>query len=357
MLLFIADYPNKASEKDGMMQRIAAIDSQFADVERAYLKISFLRHLSGAKERPSKKVTVYRWNFFRHFFSILLLAFRANCIYVHSVGNALAILPLYLVRKLVTDMHGAVPEEFSLAGKRLAAIRYAPVEWVAVRCSRAIVTVSGTMAEHFKNKYALTTIPSFNVPIFDEVTVKERPQRSRVDAPTVIYAGGAQAWQNVDLMLDAMRKAQANCQFIILTGDLGLFRQKVSERSLSGIEIASVPKCEVYGYYARSDYGFVLREDTLVNRVACPTKLVEYLSCGVIPIVIQPRIGDFDRYGYSYLTLESFIRGELPAAAELEAMRANNFRVIESMKSGALLEMRRLVALCREKEGATPHES
>jgi hypothetical protein len=353
MLLFIADYPDAASEKDGMMQRIMAIDRQFADVARSYLKVSLFRHLPGTR-RCSGNLTVYRLNLFRHLSTIVRLVLKATCIYIHSVGNALAILPLYLTRKMVTDMHGAVPEEFQLAGRRLAAARYVPVEWVAVRLSRAVVTVSGAMAEHLQRKYRLPRLRFFNVPIFDEVTQKQaaRPERAR---PVVIYAGGAQAWQNVDLMLEAMARVQERCGFVVLTGDVDLFRHKILGMGMTGVTIASVPKSEVYGHYANADYGFVLRDDTTVNRVACPTKLVEYLSCGVIPIVLQPRIGDFDDRGYAYLTLDSFMNGAFPSEDELEAMKARNYAVIEDMKRGALNEMQRLVEFCGGRTKTVAH--
>ena len=351
MLLFLSSYPDAASEKDGMMQRINSIDRQFNSVERAYLKVSVLGNLHGRKERRNGNLTIYRLNLFLHLLTIMRLLLHARCIYVHSVGNVLALLPVYLFRKVVTDMHGAVPEEFQLAGRPAAAARYAPVERVAVLRSRAVVTVSHAMAEHLKAKYRLPNLPFLNVPIFDEVTL-ERGEGPAAAKPTVIYAGGAQAWQNVELMLDAMTKSQGACDFVILTGDADTFRSKISERKLSGVTIATVAKEEVYGYYARADYGFVLREDTVVNRVACPTKLVEYLSCGVIPIVIQPVIGDFDRYGYSYLTLDRFIRGDFPSPAETGEMRINNYRVIRSMKEGALQEMHRLVGLCSQGERA-----
>jgi hypothetical protein len=96
MILFVADYPGPENEKDGMMQRIAAVDARFSDVERSYLKISFVRFLRGEKNKRSDLLTVYRLNFFLHFLLIVYLACKANCIYVHSVGNALAILPFYL---------------------------------------------------------------------------------------------------------------------------------------------------------------------------------------------------------------------------------------------------------------------
>lgn len=328
------------------MQRVAAVDAHFADAERAYLKISFVGNLSAFRERRDDKLSIYRLNFFKHFATILRLAFGADCIYVHSIGNALAILPLYLFRKVVTDMHGAVPEEFLSSGKRAAWLRYVPVEWVVVRFSRCVVTVSNAMAEHLRIKYRLPGLRFFNVPIFDEVEVA-KSRTGNEALPKVVYAGGAQAWQNVDLMLQSMAKAESFCNFTLLTGDVATFRQKVAALGLRDVEIVSVPKQEVYRYYADADYGFVLRDDTIVNRVACPTKLVEYLSCGVIPIVIQPRIGDFLENGYSYLTLERFVNGDFPAAQELEEMKANNYRVVAAMKGGAIQQMQRLAEKCR----------
>ncbi|GFO56564.1 hypothetical protein GMSM_35710 [Geomonas sp. Red276] len=345
MMLFVADYPGPHNEKDGMMQRIAAIDNRFSSVNRSYLKVSLVGNLKAGKERRSELLTIYRLNLFLHLPLILYLALTARCIYVHSVGNALAILPLYIFRRCVTDMHGVVPDEFQMAGRRLAAWRYRLVERVAVKNSLAIVTVSGAMADHYLRKYGIPRDRVVNVPIFDEAGAVPR-RESTGNAPLVVYAGGTQAWQNVDLMVSTIKEVGARCRFLILTGDVTGFREKLSDHSTSEIEIKSVPKKEVYCYYAQADLGFVLRDDDLVNRVACPTKLVEYLSCGVIPIVIQPAIGDFDTFGYCYLTLADFLHQELPSPERLEEMREKNYRVIEEMKSSALSEMQRLVNLC-----------
>ena len=53
--------------------------------------------------------------------------------------------------------------------------------------------------------------------------------------------------------------------------------------------------------------GFVLRDDVLVNRVACPTKLLEYIQYGVLPIVLSDAIGDFKELGYKYIGLDDFV--------------------------------------------------
>jgi hypothetical protein len=354
MILFISEYPGAHNEKDGMMQRVAAIDERFAGYERIYLKISFLRYLLPDRRPVATKAIAYRLNLFVHLPLILVLISRARIVYVHSVGNALAIVPAYLFKRVVTDLHGAVPEEFRMAGKVLAAWRYEIVERIAVKFSWRLVAVSSAMVAHINDKYRSAGPTFLKIPIFDDVPAGERHIR-HPDAPlTVVYAGGVQTWQNIDLMLEAMRTTAAPCRYVILTGDETAFRMRAETIGLEGkLQIASVPKHEVYDHYRSADLGFVLRDDTLVNRVACPTKLVEYLTCGVVPIVIQPRIGDFADLGYEYVTLDDFIRGEIPAAEELDAMRMANYRVIHGLREAAGTEMERLVALCKGEGGAS----
>lgn len=354
MILFLSEYPGAHNEKDGMMQRVAAIDERFAGHERIYLKISFLRYLLTDKRSVATNATAYRLNLFVHLPLIFALISRARVVYVHSVGNALAIIPAYLFKRVVTDLHGAVPEEFRVAGKPMAAWRYELVERIVVRFSWRLIAVSSAMVAHINDKYQSVSPTFLKIPIFDDVPAVERDIR-RPGAPlTVVYVGGVQTWQNVDLMLEAMQTTAALCRYVILTGDETTFKVRAEATGLEGkLQIASVPKHEVYDHYRSADLGFVLRDDTLVNRVACPTKLVEYLACGVIPIVIQPRIGDFADLGYEYVTLDNFIRGEIPAAAELDAMRRTNYRVIHGLREAAGTEMERLVALCKGEGGAS----
>jgi hypothetical protein len=96
-------------------------------------------------------------------------------------------------------------------------------------------------------------------------------------------------------------------------------------------ECDTVPQDSVKERYLQSTYGFVLRGDNLINNVACPTKLVEYMFWGVIPIVIQPAIGDFMELGYQYLTLAEFVNGSLPDQERLCAMRIRNRELVDRL--------------------------
>lgn len=341
MLLFFSAYPTSIEARDGMMQRIVAIDSLFSGRSRTYIKVNFFSQWKLRKEEPSLHVKVYKVNFFLHFSLLIYLIIIARCIYVHSLGNALALLPFYPFVKVLTDMHGAMPEELKMQGKKLACLRYELVERYVVRQSKIIVSVSKAMSNHFRKKYKSPNLPIIEVPIFDSQEWKVGKSRKI----PLIYSGGIQAWQNVDLMLQALKKAPREC--LVLTGEVAAFQQKVQKNGLNEIiTIKSVRKEEVYDHYVTANFGFVLRDDSVVNRVACPTKLVEYLSCGVIPIVLEPAIGDFAHYGYEYISLKDYVAGALPTASDIENMRKKNYEVIERMRLFAIGEARRLVAAC-----------
>lgn len=353
MILFVADYPAPSTAHDGMMQRIAAIDRRFASVRRTYLKVSLVGNLRGSRRQVDGTLEVCRLNLFLHLPAIVRLVLAARCVYIHSVGNALAVLPFYLLRPTVTDLHGAVPEEFEMSGRRFPAWRYRLVERFAVRHSRLLVAVSNAMAEHMRAKYPKWSLPLVTVPIFEEVTPPKRPEHSGPAAPLVIYAGGTQPWQNVDRMIEAIRARIETCRFTILSGSVPLFREKLAAAGIGGrVTVECVPKDEVYHSFAQADFGFVLRDDILVNRVACPTKLVEYLACGVIPIVIQPEIGDFRDLGFACVTLDEFLDGRLPGGEALDAMRSVNYGVVERLRRQSRDGLECLATFCADGAGA-----
>ncbi len=344
MILFISKYPDKATEKDGMMQRVAAVDRRFADRKRVYLWIRFFGNARRRSEQLSERLSVLRVNFFLHFFLILRLGFSARGIYVHSVHNGFRALPLYLRGNVFTDLHGVFPEEMAYYGKKFASVLYGLIEWTAIRRSRAVIVVTDAMADHLRAKYGDFRAGIYTIPIFDDFPIGGTSKR-KADTLAAIYSGGSQKWQNIELMMDAMSRARQKYSFVILTPDIPFFEQRAAEYGLMDrVKMLSLPKSAVYEHYLRADLGFVLRDDSIVNRAACPTKLVEYLACGVIPIVLQPEIGDFARRGYSWIGLEQFVNDDLPSRDELETMRSNNYRLLRCMRDTADETMRRMAA-------------
>jgi hypothetical protein len=347
MILFIANYPDKSGEKDGMAQRVIAIDGYFAQRERIYLGIRFFGNLRLRTFQPAEKLRVYKVNFFLHSLLILYLGCKARGIYVHSVHNGFRALPYYILRykNIFTDMHGVFPEELDYYGKKTASWLYGIVEKITVRGSRATIVVSNAMGKHLCKKYGNLRCRMYIIPIFDDVTIEEARAGRRQGMPSFIYSGGAQKWQNLDLMMESVKKVHRLCSVTILTPEIEIFRQKLQEHGLARtVQVLSVPKHGVYDYYCRSDLGYILRDNSIVNRAACPTKLVEYLACGVIPIVLQPEIGDFADMGYSCITLDRLADGKLPSGEELAAMRDNNYRIIREIRTSARTALQKMLA-------------
>jgi hypothetical protein len=337
MLVFISDYPNQQNEKDGMIQRIAAIDKIFCNSKRMYLDIHIhpFLHLFPSRIKHNDDLTVWKINI------IWLLFFIPNIllskmVYVHSIYNAYKILFLYkfIGNKIITDMHGVVPEELAFLGYEKLAKQYNITEESVLRNSHSIVTVTDSMKQHFCNKYKNIQIESINLPIFDNENYKlEQMTPMGNKTHTILYSGGSQKWQNLDSMLEFASRFVEEFNFIFLTGDIEIFTKKLSAYSLNDkVELKSVNKDKVYEEYKKADFGFVLRDDNTVNRVSCPTKLIEYLASGLIPIVLQPEIGDFNKLGYKYLLLDELSKGNIPEKNKIEEMRRHNLLVLETLQ-------------------------
>ena len=82
-------------------------------------------------------------------------------------------------------------------------------------------------------------------------------------------------------------------RLLVLTGipSLPIARRDITPELENEITIMSVNRPEVARYLSASDVAILLREESVVNRVASPTKFSEYLLCG-LPVIISPQVGD-----------------------------------------------------------------
>jgi len=327
MILIISKYPTAANEKDGMIQRIAAIDNIIDAQQKIYLDISYKKNLITKKTRTSTNTSVYETNIVFGLFIASYFAITANKIYVHSILNAIKILPLYFFsKKILTDLHGIVPEELHMQGRIYSSKIFSIVEHIVFYRSLKLITVTNAMKEYLVKKYN-QRINISTVPIFDSISNIQKINITS-NKLTIIYTGGSQKWQNVDLMFSAIKQTSNKYNYILLSGDIDTFNKKAYEHGLDNtITIASVGKDEIYSWYSKADLGFVLRDDIAVNNVACPTKLIEYLINGVVPIVIHPNIGDFNSMGYCYITLDEFLNSQF-SESEIAAKRMKNYEIV-----------------------------
>ncbi|MBB2954348.1 glycosyl transferase family 1 [Sphingobacterium sp. JUb56] len=311
MVLFLAAYPKKENLKDGMIQRIASVDRCFSDVPRVYLSFSTIRAFKRFHKKEGDLVDIYRCHIILDFFFIMSLISKSTKIYIHSLYNVIYSLfyLLFFHKKYIFDAHGVVPEELEMEGRKFSSIIYNKCEsFIFSRKKLTVVCVTDAMINHFKSKYINTNAKFVRYSIFPENIYNQQKDQyfsdteKADDLVNIVYSGNTQKWQNIELMLKIIAENLGSCNynFLILTGEQAKMQSLVDAYIPSGhhIMVRSVEPEELFPIYLKSHYGFVLRDDILVNNVACPTKLIEYLYYGITPIILSDNIGDFKKYGY-----------------------------------------------------------
>lgn len=319
------------------MQRIKNVDACLTSEKRIYLYISFTKNIFKRKQIINENLIYYELNYFIHFFNIINLTHRCQIIYIHSIWNYLGIMHLNLRRKrIILDVHGVVPEELAFYGKKMLSKIFSFFERRLIKKLSKIVFVNNSMKSYYNQKYGETiklkqqlVYPIFSYNVFaqkmtfqEEMTFKKEIGIDKKDI-VFIYSGNLQKWQNFDAILASISLLnRENNKFIILTNDFDLAQKKLSDKIggeflRSKIILKTVSPLELYRYYQISNYGFILRDNHVLNKVSMPTKLIEYLFYGIIPIVDYVNLGDFERLGYEYIS-KTELSLDLPANKSLK---------------------------------------
>jgi len=326
-IAFVSTFPTEANMRDGYFRRIHSVDQAFGDIGRIHLDIRFGKNLRKKIVYRDQNMQVMHLNAFLHFFLIGSVLRRSGIIYIHSIAKIPSILLHLILLKnrvpFVLDLHGVMVEELKLSGKKIKAFLYSWIESYCFKHGSLNVYVSEVMQTHLQTKYSDYSGESL---IF--ATNSNPPPATRTSAPLsdrapgevlMIYSGNCQPWQNIDLMLDTMQKLAApRIKFLILSGQKKRFEHYIRRKKIPAgkISVISVKPEELESYYELAHYGFILRDDILVNRVANPTKLAEYLQFGIIPVVKLVDIGDYARYEYEYIPFEELKDGLLPRKSQ-----------------------------------------
>lgn len=340
-VVFFGGYFYPERQHDGYFQRIQIVDRLFQNHWRLYVETEQLRGREVWFDRPEPNILVLRvtgdWKR-RVMARVIALAAvaRSRRIYFHSVlrmydGRFGYLLYLPLIRKAV-DIHGVVPEEFRMHNDFFSALIFDREEYLAVRKAGIVIVVTNAMRQYLEQKFRSNfRARAIEFPMFPIFTpyVGSRPLVG--GKPIVVYAGGLHRWQQIPKMIDAIIKTSEYCVHQFYCSEPDLVRAMIPDGLLNGITIDQKPHAELMEIYSRCHYGFILREDIIVNRVACPTKLVEYIAMGIVPIVDSEDIGDFKKMGMRFVTLAQLLAADLPDEDIRMQMAAHNLGVYEKL--------------------------
>lgn len=241
---------------------------------------------------------------------------------IHAHGNVIALSALLLKKlnrriRVITDAHGCVSAEYKY---EVGDFDKHWVKWLdeiekkVIQKSDEIIFVSKRMKEYYQNLYQ-TEIEHARVincacQDYQKISLSARKYKRREleldDRIVFVYLGSYRKYQMAEetIQLFAQIKQHiSEAHFLILTSHGSLFSNALHKAGIlkSDFTIIGVPQEEVRNYLCTADFGFLLREDSVVNNVASPTKFAEYLMSGV-PAILTHCIGDYSEFTREYDT-------------------------------------------------------
>jgi hypothetical protein len=159
--------------------------------------------------------------------------------------------------------------------------------------------------------------------------------RNKRSVPRVVYSGGIQKWQNINQTLDFIIALKDSIEFSLAILDPEKTRQRLIESGFNSDLVINAVKVvdteEMRRIYLQSNYGICFRDDSVVNRVACPTKIIEYLEFDIVPILTFSEVGDFKSHGMKFLTMDGVLKDGFPTEKNRKAMVEHNRQVLKDL--------------------------
>jgi len=208
----------------------------------------------------------------------------------------------------VLDVRGAVSEETALKrGRGLRSRFLLQRERTAIRDAGRICCVSQNMKQWIQRqtgRQSVEVIPCcVNAEVFafrPEARLSLRQKWGILDDELLFcYSGGLAPWQRIQDVIALFAQISHR---IPKSGFLFLTRQQECLKAMLAASGLSPEKCIVTGcdhhkvaaHLSAADIGVVMRHDILVNNVASPVKVGEYMACG-LPVMLTAGIGDYSQ--------------------------------------------------------------
>jgi len=206
----------------------------------------------------------------------------------------------YKTQNTIYWFQGIQPEEYlmlnnySIKAKLVKLVLDQLEKWVAKNVKYPFF-VSKKMQNHFENKHHLKFKNSIIMPCFNKYLNQEMYFNLKKEA-SFVYAGSLFAWQCFDKTIKLFKEIE--CQIpaatlTILTNEVDRAKAELKALGITNFDVKFVPLKQLDEELAKYKYGFIVRDNILINNVSTPTKLSSYLSVGLIPIYTDV-IDDFN---------------------------------------------------------------
>lgn len=192
-------------------------------------------------------------------------------------------------RNLILWQQGATgAESYMRHGSKIRSSVLNYMDCFAMKKAKMVFYVSRYMQEYYE-RLAHTSFnhKAYIMPCFNEVFDKEIFERKDYSKKIFTYVGSLDLWQcfkETAGIYAEIEKRVPETFFKVLTFHTEKAEEIIKEENIKNYSVACVPKDQVKSELENATYGFIIRHDIEVNRVATPTKISSYLSAGVLPI-------------------------------------------------------------------------
>jgi glycosyltransferase involved in cell wall biosynthesis len=259
------------------------------------------------------KATWWRFNIF--FLALLCFFIRPKSILARNViaaNMALQLKKFGLIKKVGFDGRGAIAAEWKEYDVQVDPSwkkEIANLEKNAVIYADARLGVSAQLILYWKKEYGYQGKEHVVIPCTlnsdfstmnitpDSENFARRQYGYSPDDIILAYSGSTAGWQSFQLVkpfLQHYLKKDPRYKALFLAKDEANIRELRKEFP-DQVQQLWAGHLEVPSVLAACDLGILIREQSVTNRVASPTKFAEYLAAG-LPVAISENLGDYSEF-------------------------------------------------------------
>jgi hypothetical protein len=255
---------------------------------------------------------VARWRTNRYALKVMFAIMKPGMIIGRSVLATQLALFNRGTAKVVYDGRGAIKAEWSeydvVKDKRLIS-EIGDLEKEVVLKSDFRIAVSMNLVNYWRSEYSYSennhvVIPCTLAASFEKVVLAQgdisgarQKLGLKADDIVFVYSGSVSGWQGFSMIADFMRpvlKGAANNKLVFLS-DRDLNIDRLMQEFPAQVVVRRLHPAEVSSFMIAGDYGLLIREPSVTNKVASPVKFAEYLACG-LRVIISPDLGDYSDF-------------------------------------------------------------